>query len=325
MNLGEILDRSFQVYRGKFLVFAGIAALPALAMFVVHSVDITCMHVNSLVHPFRQSGFIVWNFLVSLGYSHISGFLNLLVMPAQVYIASAILHDEKSTINQAFRSVAARWKVFLWIAFLKMLVQLLIPEVLTAGLVLVVAFFADRAGAFNGGGGESIAIVALGLCVIAGCILHLLAVTAFSLAIPICTFEQIMGKKALRRSWILTRGTRLRILFAWLLVFISNYAGMYGIQVVFRWIVIDLFRELNLGMISQAVYSVVVQFLFAAVIALILPLIPIFLTLFYYDQRIRKEGYDIERMMEIAGMNGPATLLVDEAPAALAATEESLG
>jgi hypothetical protein len=32
------------------------------------------------------------------------------------------------------------------------------------------------------------------------------------------------------------------------------------------------------------------------------------LTLFYYDQRIRREGYDIERMMEAAGLNAPLTL-----------------
>ena len=29
-------------------------------------------------------------------------------------------------------------------------------------------------------------------------------------------------------------------------------------------------------------------------------------TLFYYDQRVRKEGYDIERMMHAAGMTEPA-------------------
>ncbi len=33
------------------------------------------------------------------------------------------------------------------------------------------------------------------------------------------------------------------------------------------------------------------------------PLYPIAVTLFYYDQRIRREEYDIERMMETAGLN----------------------
>jgi hypothetical protein len=40
---------------------------------------------------------------------------------------------------------------------------------------------------------------------------------------------------------------------------------------------------------------------------LIGPIFPIALTLFYYDQRIRLEGYDIERMMEAAGMNATVT------------------
>jgi hypothetical protein len=36
-------------------------------------------------------------------------------------------------------------------------------------------------------------------------------------------------------------------------------------------------------------------------------------TLFYYDQRVRKEGYDIERMMRAAGLEAPATLPVRSA------------
>jgi hypothetical protein len=38
----------------------------------------------------------------------------------------------------------------------------------------------------------------------------------------------------------------------------------------------------------------------------LIPVFPIALTLFYYDQRIRQEAFDIERMMEAAGMNATA-------------------
>lgn len=38
-------------------------------------------------------------------------------------------------------------------------------------------------------------------------------------------------------------------------------------------------------------------------------LYPIVRTLFYYDQRIRQEGYDIERTMDAAGMIAPSTTL----------------
>jgi hypothetical protein len=47
---------------------------------------------------------------------------------------------------------------------------------------------------------------------------------------------------------------------------------------------------------------------------LIGPMYAIGLTLFYYDQRIRKEGYDIERMMQAAGLTPPAELPAPELP-----------
>ena len=43
----------------------------------------------------------------------------------------------------------------------------------------------------------------------------------------------------------------------------------------------------------------------APINAVIAPFYPIAMTLIYYDQRIRREGYDIERMMQAAGMNAP--------------------
>lgn len=53
------------------------------------------------------------------------------------------------------------------------------------------------------------------------------------------------------------------------------------------------------------------------------PIFPIALTLIYYDQRIRKEGYDIERMMEAAGLNAIAApaFARDSMPQALESTK----
>jgi hypothetical protein len=44
----------------------------------------------------------------------------------------------------------------------------------------------------------------------------------------------------------------------------------------------------------------------AVIFALLGPIYPIALTLFYYDQRIRHEGFDIEQMMTAAGLNPTA-------------------
>ncbi|MGH9519386.1 MAG: hypothetical protein ACRD2D_07035, partial [Terriglobales bacterium] len=54
------------------------------------------------------------------------------------------------------------------------------------------------------------------------------------------------------------------------------------------------------------VLMVVFYGLFFVVKALLTPVYGIALTLFYFDQRIRKEGFDIEWMMKDAGMESVA-------------------
>jgi hypothetical protein len=58
---------------------------------------------------------------------------------------------------------------------------------------------------------------------------------------------------------------------------------------------------------------------------LIGPLFPIALTLIYYDQRIRLEGYDIEWMMAAAGMNSAVGDVVHATVAETVDLEESQG
>jgi hypothetical protein len=55
--------------------------------------------------------------------------------------------------------------------------------------------------------------------------------------------------------------------------------------------------------------SVVQQFLAFLTNTFVQPIYATGFTLFYYDQRVRKEGYDIERMMHSAGMTEPQPAL----------------
>ena len=52
-----------------------------------------------------------------------------------------------------------------------------------------------------------------------------------------------------------------------------------------------------------------------------IPFGAIVLTVLYYDQRIRREGYDIERMMDAAGMNAPMSSLGGDGTAVPAVEE----
>ena len=51
--------------------------------------------------------------------------------------------------------------------------------------------------------------------------------------------------------------------------------------------------------------SVLQQFLAFLTNTFVGPIYATGFTLFYYDQRVRKEGFDIERMMQAAGMTPP--------------------
>jgi hypothetical protein len=79
----------------------------------------------------------------------------------------------------------------------------------------------------------------------------------------------------------------------------------------------------NAGGINRQVYEVLVYFFYALSGVVVGPLYPIALTLLYYDQRSRKEGYDVERMMEAAGLLAPAAAVA--APSAEASPTDTDG
>ncbi len=110
MTLGEILDRTFQIYRSRFLVFIGIAALPALAMMAVHFIDAAWLHVSSIVQPHRRGGIVLWSLVVGLGFYHISGFFASMVLPAYAKQVASSIGDEACSLRESveFGVVAIR-------------------------------------------------------------------------------------------------------------------------------------------------------------------------------------------------------------------------
>jgi hypothetical protein len=311
MNLGEILDRTFQIYRAKFWVFAGIAALPALAMMGINLADVSWLHLYSLVHTSPQ-GAVLWNFVIWLGFFHVSGFLSLLISPAQVHVTSTASLGEGSSIPSALRFTAARWRSYLWITVLKLSAEVVIPEILFLVLIFGATLIAVLSGVINNREVEvSSAWLVFAFPAIAGCFLFFWLGSCFSLAVPAGALEETVGFKAMRRSLMLSKGSRARIMVTWMLVAVFALLLMYGVQLIFRWAFLYLCRGHAFGAVSQHLYLPIAYLLYAIVSILIGPIYPIAITLFYYDQRIRKEGYDIERMMEDAGLNAPVTTLAE--------------
>src|SRR5580692_898851 len=94
MTLGEILDRTFEIYRKQFLLFVGIAAPPSLVLLALQLVDHAWIHTDRLLGPLNPRQTIIWSQVVWFGYYHISTFLGVLFLPAFVRASSNILFVE---------------------------------------------------------------------------------------------------------------------------------------------------------------------------------------------------------------------------------------
>jgi membrane-anchored glycerophosphoryl diester phosphodiesterase (GDPDase) len=139
----------------------------------------------------------------------------------------------------------------------------------------------------------------------------------FTLAIPACVIEDLPARKAIRRSIELSKGARGRIFLLALLV-VAVQMGLGLVTQLF--FVIATFRhhgELPAGI------RVVQQLVAFCTNTFVGPIYATGFTLFYYDQRVRKEGYDIERMMRAAGMELAAATPVADVSLAPAPSEDS--
>jgi hypothetical protein len=129
----------------------------------------------------------------------------------------------------------------------------------------------------------------------------------FSLAFPICVVEEMRAWASLKRSFFLCKGTRGCIFLLGLLVAVLGSLLSMGLALLLI-ILVSLIPGIGSPQHVQALGVATILIMYGsgfAVQALIRPVYGIALVLFYYDQRIRLEGYDIEWMMQQAGLAPP--------------------
>lgn len=138
-------------------------------------------------------------------------------------------------------------------------------------------------------GALAVVVVLKGLAITFGTILlafpGLYAFLRYLFAPAAVAIENRRGVEAMRRSAVLTKGTKWKILGAMALVYlIYNCLALLPL-------VPAMFMQ-NLGLLSAI--GVVMS-------VLLYPMYPVTATLLYYDMRIRKEGFDIELLARELG------------------------
>ena len=313
LTLGEILDRTAQLYRTNFLLFAGIFAVYAGVLLVLGLLQIGLAETLRVLHMTQQLLWLTWT---ATGVTWLITFLIAGMSIAAISRAVAWVHlGEPATIRGAYQSILPQLGRYLWLMTITAF-RVWTPFVLLyAGFLGTIAFY----GGFKGmGANHGVAaqpafasnpqavtalLVASGvffLLLFPVGIYTILMSLRYSLAIPACVVEKMKARAAIRRSIELAKGSWGRIFLLALLVGIIKL-GLVAVTQFFIFVAaIKHPGQLpGPGLLSL---SQIMGFFTNTFLG---PIWATGITLFYYDQRVRKEGYDIEWMMQAAGLTPP--------------------
>ena len=263
LSLGEVLDRTFSLYRRHFLLFTGIAAIPHLL-----TLALGLLQVLYLQHPVvigqGQKARTVMASAHGAAASIIVGLVTLVVILI-VYL-----------LSQGGTVVAVS--------------ELYLGRQTSIGASLRRAW-GDIVSLFG--------VIALnGLATFAG--LLLLVIPGFYFAcrllvcVPAALIEGRGPQESLSRSWNLTRGFAGRAFVLYALYFALEI-GIMGLLGAFLAIALSSTRSdpsmfrvwMSAGQVATALLNSVIS-----------PFILIGTSLFYFDLRVRKEAFDLQFMMD---------------------------
>jgi len=119
----------------------------------------------------------------------------------------------------------------------------------------------------------------------------------YSLAIPVAVLEDAGASASLRRSAALTKGHRGRILLVYFLLFVLMMIASMLWPFLTMLIAAIVSPAVRIG--QQVVWvQLMLQFGNYVTTSLLGPIVTIAMTLVYYDERVRKEAFDLEHMMQ---------------------------
>ena len=287
LRLAEILDRIFQLYRARFALFLGIAGVSTILELLWNLIQMAEVRWMTKHHLARQwattvSTIPAWAILFAAA---------ALCLAATNRAVAAIYDGEPTSIVKAFAALRRGWLRYVWVNTLAFFIAWgsIIAVVVVAVMATLIARRASTLGQAN-----AITLVygATGLLVLFALPLCLWLTLRYSLAVPACIEERLGALRSLKRSIFLTQDTKGRILVLLLIVMAAQGTIVSAFMTPVFALMVRARGQASPGMTA---YTIAVSALSSA---LIKPIYSIGLTLFYYDARVRKEGFDLERMLE---------------------------
>lgn len=299
MSTSQVLDRTFSLYRNNFVVFAGIAILPPALLLVLQMLSLLADRGG----PYRSAapagapavvaialGGVLFGAVYLVGYAFALG--------ASIFAVSRLHLGKPTSISQSYREI----RPYIWrILGIVVLAFLIIGALMAVGILAVAVPIASVVAL---GMAAKIVATLIGTLLLLACFIYAIRLSfSFSLATPVCMLEKMGVWDSLKRSRVLAKGSLGRIFI------VSLLAGIIGGALTLAFNVPTFFAAATAGVKHQAL-SVTMQIwqLMASFLASTLagPIATIAIALIYYDERVRKEAFDLQLMMEAIGMPKPA-------------------
>ena len=282
LGVGDVLDRTFTVYRSKPLVFIGLSAIWYLLLVLVFVVLAVIIFAGSLAAFSRQATIPSAGAAVGIiGFVIVAVIVAILLFAAQsaalVHAAARRYLAKDVAIGEAFKAgLAASPRLFI-------AGVLVFLAILGVWAVLVIAAALANQG------------ILWALVVLAG-----IVATAFLgcswLVAPVVVVVEKMGPiAALGRAWRLSSGNRWRIFGIQVLLFILNLVLSLLIGGIFGGIAATSTQGGPAGQLGLSVVQSLVNLASTIIWA---PVEWIAFTVLYYDLRVRKEAFDLQLAAE---------------------------
>jgi hypothetical protein len=259
LSLGEILDRTFSLYRQNFPLFMGITAIPQLLVLALGLAQVAMTGTSrrggalANIGSWGVGGVIVGAllgvivYMVSYLYAH----------GAAVFAVSDIYLGRTATVGGSFRKMRGRAAMLFGVLFLQ-------------GLAVVAGF---------------IFLIFPGFYV----------ACRLSTTVPAALLEDLGPGEALNRSFTLTQENAGRAFGIFVLYFALFYAMSMLLSWPFLFLIVYSTAQKNLALLGM--WTALNQVGNFIAVTLVTPILTIATTVFYYDLRVRKEAFDLQMMM----------------------------
>jgi hypothetical protein len=310
LSLGELLDRSFTLYRQHFLMFVTIMAVPSVAMLgmlaAMTALQLVAAPKPELTADPREMLMVLiplavlW--LALLGAYWVA---YIFAVGATTRGVSEVYLGNVPTALSCYRGT---WTHFGRLVLLTVLVFLRVT-----GLLLLCVGVPGALAALVGIAVPVLGAILLVLGIFGGSIAALVLALRYAMSAPALMMEGLGANEAIRRSIELTRGFLGRVFLLAACAVIVTYSGLLIFQMPFLVASVLAGPESTLGIWLNLLGSV----MGAIGSAITSPLMLIGFAVLYFDARIRKEAFDLQLMTEALEPARPVAAPVAGAPGTL--------